>query len=159
MQSGNNEEVISLNKKLVWGIPAALILFGLLFFISARIQSPIPATVVDKGKVSYKPAVTSGRSRRDQSYTVSLVVTYSENNTAQVIFKTSNENGIPDIGDQVNITHGLSGMVVYPNRNLIALGRIGLCLGGLYLIIAFGVILALKWDKSKYRKSQKGTPP
>ena len=142
-----------MNKKLiVWIIPAVLMLFGLLVIIFAHIQPSVPATVTEKGEVRYKPAVTSGRSRRDQSYTVDLVVAYDENNTAQVTFKTSKEKNVPNVGDQVNIARGLNGMVIHPNRNLVVIGRTSLCLGGLYLIIAFGVVLALMWDKTKNRK-------
>lgn len=81
------------------------------------------------------------------------MVAYDENNTAQVTFKTSKEKNVPNVGDQVNIARGLSGMVIHPNRNLVAIGRVGLGLGGTYLIIAFGVVLALMWDKSKNTKS------
>ena len=133
-----------MKKILVWGVPVIFLLFGLLIILYAQFQSSTPATIVEKGNIIYRPADTKGRSRREAKYTLELLVEYSENNTAKVTYITTHENDIPNIGDQINIAHGLTGMVLHPNRNLIALGRTSICLGGLYLVIALGVVLTLK---------------
>ena len=115
-----------MNRKLVWGVPIAMVVVGLLVLLFAHLQPYRTATVMDTGQISYTPARRMVRGHSKAHYTADLVVTYTDHSgneaTVTVKFGSTDRNAIPKAGDEIPISRGLTGMVAYPNRNLIALG-------------------------------------
>ena len=148
-----------MNRKLIWGIPIALVILGLTIMLISTVQPFCMATVTEKGPVNYTPAVKSARTRRSARYSVTLEVTYlndqGENSQAQVQWIALHSQDIPEIGDQIAICHGLKGMVPHPNRNLLALGRTSAALGGFFLV----VFLLTRWSlRREQRRAQVSAP-
>ena len=79
------------------------------------------------------------RGHSSSYYEVELKVAYTnrqgvpESTTVQ--YGSTNPNAIPKVGDQLQISRGLSGMVRHPNRDLIGAGGGVAGIGGLFLVL------------------------
>ncbi len=131
-----------MNRKIVWGIPAALVVVGLLILLFAHLQPYFNATVLDTARVSYTPAKRMARGHSRAHYRAELLVKYTDRSgneaTATVEFITIHPRAIPKAGDAIPISRGLTGMVTHPNRSLIGLGGGAAVIGGLFLFM-FGL--------------------
>ena len=137
-------------RKIILGVPIALVIIGLLFLLFAHLQPSFTATVLEVGETSYTPSRTMVRGHSSSYYDVALKVVYtnrqgmSESTTVQ--FGSANPNAIPEVGDQFPISHGLSGMVTHPNRDLIGIGGGAAGIGGLLLVLY--LLTMLRWKKN-----------
>ncbi len=124
-------------RKIVWGMPVALVVIGLLILLFAWLQPTYAATVTKAGETFYTPARKMARGTSSAHYRAVLEVEYTdrrgETETASVQFGTNNPMAIPRVGDQILISRGLSGMVSHPNRNLIGAGGGAAVIGGFFL--------------------------
>lgn len=126
-----------MNRRIIWGVPAALVAIGLLIILLAWLQPTYTATVVEVGDRFYTPARKMVRGTTSSSYRAILEVEYTDRRgelqTASVEFGTLNPFAIPKAGDQIPISRSLSGMVTHPDRNLIAAGGTAAVIGGFFL--------------------------
>ena len=126
-------------RRIIWGIPITLVVIGLLIVLFAYLQPSFTATVLEVGETSYTTSRTMVRGHSSSYYEVELMVSFPneqgtpESTTGQ--FGSTNLNAIPEIGDQLLISRGLSGMVTHPNRNLIGIGGGAATIGGLFLAL------------------------
>lgn len=131
-----------MSKKLIWGIPIALVAIGLLIVLFAHLQPSIPATVIEVGEKYYTPEKAMVRGHSSAHYRVMLEVGYADERggaaTATVEYHTAYADDIPEAGDPIRISRGLSGMVAHPNRTLIGIGGAAAVIGGLFLFM-FGL--------------------
>ena len=136
-------------RRIVWGVPIAFVVIGLLILLSAWLQPAYTAMVAEVGEMSYTPARKMVRGTSSAYYKVMLEVEYTgdrgEHKSASVQFGTTNPNAIPKTGDQVKISRGLSGMVTHPNRNLIGIGGGAAVVGGLFILMY--LLTMLRWKK------------
>ncbi|MBQ6375037.1 MAG: hypothetical protein IJJ45_11215 [Clostridia bacterium] len=126
-------------RKIVWGVPVALVVVGLLILLFARLQPSYTATVKAIGETSYTPSRKMVRGTSSSYYKVMLEVEYIDRRgapgSASVLFGTSHPDAIPKAGDQILISRGLSGMVTHPNRDLIGAGGGAAGIGALLLVL------------------------
>ncbi len=138
-------------RKIVWGVPIALVVIGILILLFAYRQPSFMATVTEVGEISYTPARKMVRGTSDAHYRVMLDVEYNdgqgEHRSATVLFGTTNPNAIPKTGDQILISNGWSGMVTHPNRNLVGIGGGAATIGG--LLILMYLLTMLRWKKNR----------
>ena len=138
-------------RKIVWGVPAALVAIGLLVLLFAWLQPSCPATVTKIRETFYTPSRRMVRGTTDSHYGEMLEVEYTdargERQSAVVQYGSTNPNALPGVGDQVRISRGLSGMVAHPNRNLIGIGGSAAVIGGLFL-----ALYLLTWLKTRGKK-------
>ncbi len=148
-----------MNRKLIWGIPIAMVILGLMIVLIGHLQPKYTATVIEKGQVSYTPAKKFGRTRHSSRYSLTLTVTYvndqGDNVSTQVQFLTIHPHDIPEIGDQIDICRGLRGMVTHPNGNLVALGGTSAVIGGFLLTL----FLLTRWSMNRERRRSQGNVP
>ena len=141
-----------MNRKLIWGASAALLL-GLLAVLFGYFAPAQTATVTGSGRVYAVQRRRNGRARRSVSYRTTLSVTWrndrGEDVSAEVPFIAAHERDIPKAGDRIGITSWLGGMVPHPNRTLIRFGAAGTVLGG----TALAILLLVKW--CGYREKRK----
>ncbi|MCR5090066.1 MAG: hypothetical protein K6C08_11220 [Oscillospiraceae bacterium] len=140
-----------MKRRIIRGIPLALMAIGLFFVLFAFLQPSEPAVVVEEGSVSGRAACRSGRTHRKARYTVELQVEYGEGKTAAVTFITSHPREIQQIGDPIDISPGLSGPVVHPGRSLLIPEETTLALGGLCFVVLLFVSWSLKRDETRTR--------
>ena len=137
-----------MNRRIVFGIPVALVVIGLLILMFAHLQPACPATVVEVGDRTYTPARRMVRGRTSAHYNAVLTVAYAdrrgETATAQVLFGTIHPRAVPKAGDRILISRGLSGMVTHPNRDLIGIGGGAAVIGGFFLVTFFLVWLRMR---------------
>ena len=138
-------------RKIVWGVPAALVVIGLLILLFAWLQPSYTSTITEVGEISYTPARKMVRGTSDAHYRVMLDVEYNdgqgEHRSATVLFGTTNPNAIPKTGDQILISNGWSGMVTHPNRNLVGIGGGAATIGGLFILMY--LLTMLRWKKNR----------
>ena len=73
--------------------------------------------------------------------------------TTTVHFGSTNPNSLPKVGDQLQVSHGLTSMVTHPNRDLIGVGNGAAGIGRLFLIL---LLLTMWRDRKRVRSlSQK----
>ena len=140
-----------MNRKLVWGVPVAMVIAGLIIVLLAYAQPARVATVTERGEVYYTPAKRVGRSRRSARYRATLTVVYGNDEgeiQARVDFSTMDLRKIPKPGDEIAVTPWLNGMVPHPNRTLIVIGGTGIVIGGLFLFL----FLLTAWNLKRQRK-------
>ena len=139
-------------RKIVWGVPIAAVAIGLLILLFAYLQPSFTATVLNVGETAYTPSRTMVRGHSSSCYEVPLKVEYSNVQgaleTASVQFGSTNPNAIPKVGDQFQISRGLSGMVSHPNRDLIGMGGGAAGIGGILLIL---LLLTMWRDRKRVR--------
>ena len=137
-------------RKIVWGVPIALVVIGLLILLFAWLQPSYTSTITEVGEISYTPARKMVRGTSDAHYRVMLDVEYNdgqgEHRSATVLFGTTNPNAIPKTGDQILISNGWSGMVTHPNRNLVGIGGGAATIGGLFILMY--LLTMLRWKKN-----------
>ena len=138
-------------RKIVWGVPVALVVIGLLILLFAWLQPSYTSTITEVGEISYTPARKMVRGTSDSHYRVMLDVEYNngqgEHRSATVLFGTTNPNAIPKTGDQILISNGWSGMVTHPNRNLVGIGGGAATIGGLFILMY--LLTMLRWKKNR----------
>ena len=138
-------------RKIVWGVPIALVIIGLLILLFAWFQPSCTSTITEVGEISYTPARKMVRGTSDAYYRVMLDVEYNdvqgEHRSATVLFGTTNPNAIPKTGDQILISNGWSGMVTHPNRNLVGIGGDAATIGGLFILMY--LLTMLRWKKNR----------
>lgn len=138
-------------RKIIWGVPIAAVVIGLLILLFAYLQPSYTATVTDVGETAYTPSRTMVRGHSSSYYDASLKVEYTNQHgtpeTTTVQFGSTNPNAILKVGDQVQISRGLSGMVTHPNRDLIGVGGGAAGIGGLFLAL----LLLTMWRGKKRR--------
>lgn len=131
-----------MKRKIIWGVPVAMVIVGLLILLFAHLQPHITATVLDIGHATYTPAKRMARGHSEAHYRAELLVLFTDPDgneaTATVEFISTHRNAIPKVGDELAISRGLTGMVAHPNRNLIGLGGGAALIGGL-LLFMFGL--------------------
>ena len=140
-----------MNRKLVWGVPVAMLIAGLIIVLLAYAQPARVANVTERGEVYYTPAKRVGRSRRSARYRATLTVVYGNDEgeiQARVDFSTTDLRKIPKPGDEIAVTPWLNGMVPHPNRILIGIGGTGIVIGGLFLFL----FLLTAWSLKRQRK-------
>ena len=134
--------------KTIWVVPVALVIIGLLVLLFAHLQPHITATVLAIDHATYTPAKRMARGHSEAHYRAELLVSYSNQSgdeaTATVEFMSTHRNAIPKVGDEIPISHGLTGMVAHPNRNLIGLGGGAAVIGGLLLFMFWLTWLSLR---------------
>lgn len=137
-----------MGRRIVWGVPSALVVIGLLVLLLAHLQPAYTATVVEVGETSYTPARRMVRGHSSAYYREALTVEYADDRgqtaVAEVWFGTTNPNSLPQAGDGILISRGVSGMVVHPSRNLIAIGGSAALIGGLFLMMFLLVRLDMR---------------
>ena len=74
--------------------------------------------------------------------------------TTTVQFGSTNPNSLPKVGDRLQVSHGLTGMVTHPNRDLIGVGGGAAGIGGLFLIL----LLLTMWRDRKRVRSLSNKP-
>ncbi len=146
-----------MNRKIVWGIPIAMVVLGLLTVMLSYLQPAFTATVQERGQVYYTPAKRSARSRRSARYRTTLRVTYTDgqgrNVEAEVPFETVYLNEVPEPGDEIAVTRSLTGMVTHPDRRLVGIGGGCAVIGGYFL---FAILLTRRsMDRSWGMKQKK----
>ena len=145
-------------RKIVWGVPIAAAVIGLLILSFAYLQPSYTATVMDVSETAYTPSRTMVRGHSSSYYEVPLKVEYSnrqgmaESTTVQ--FGSTNPNAIPKVGDQLLISRGLSGMVSHPNRDLIGAGGGAVGIGGFFLVL---LLLTMWRDRKRGRSLSRKT--
>ena len=65
--------------------------------------------------------------------------------TTAVQFGSTHPNSFPKVGDQLQVSRGLTGMVTHPNRDLIGVGGEAVGIGGLFLML----LLLTMWRDRK----------
>ena len=137
-----------MNGKLVWGVPIAMVVVGLLVLLFAHLQPYRTAMVLDTGQISYTPAKRMVRGHSRAHYRGDLLVKYTDalgnEATITVKFGSTDRNAIPKAGDEIPISRGLTGMVAHPNRNLIGIGGAAAVIGGLFLFMFWLTWLSLR---------------
>ena len=92
------------------------------------------------------------RGHSSSYYSVMLEVEYTNEQgapeTTTVQFGSTNPNSLPMVGDQLQVSHGLTGMVTHPNRDLIGVGGGAAGIGGLFLIL---LLLTMWRDRNRVR--------
>ena len=78
-----------------------------------------------------------------------------ERKSASVRFGTTHPNAVPKVGDQIQVSRGLSGMVVHPNGNLIGIGGGAVGIGVLFILMY--LLTALRWKKDR-RQTRRDRP-
>ncbi len=141
-----------MNRKLIWGIPIAMVILGLAVLLISRLLPHFTAAVTDRGQVYYTPAHRSARTKTSARYRVGLTVEYTDEKgeviSAGMTYVTIHPNSIPKVGDRIAVCRGLKGLTVYPNRDLIGLGGAGAVIGGFFLV----TFLLTKWSMNRKRK-------
>ena len=136
-------------RKIVWGVPIALVVIGSLILLFAYLQPTYTATVVEVGDRSYTPSRKMVRGHTSNHYRAMLEVEYidaqGEGKSAAVLFRTIHPHDIPKAGDRVLISRGLSGMVTHPNRNLIGIGGGAAVIGGFFILMY--LLTMLPWKR------------
>lgn len=134
--------------KIVWGVPVAMVIVGLLVLLFAHLQPHLTATVLAIDHATYTPAKRMARGHSEAHYRSELLVSFTDPNgneaTATVEFISTHRNAFPKVGDEIPISRGLTGMVAHPNRNLIGLGGGAAVIGGLFLFMFWLTWLSLK---------------
>lgn len=143
-----------MNKKVIWGIPVAMVVVGLFIVLLSHFQPAFTATVTNVGQVHYTPARKAARSRSAARYRVELTVEYTDAHggsvSTEVMFSTINSNAIPKAGDKIRICQGLNDMITHPSKTLIGIGGGGAVIGGLFLFL----FMLTEWSiKRKERRS------
>ena len=134
---------------IVWGVPIATVAIGLLILLFACLQPSYTAAVKEVGETAYTPSRTMVRGHSSSYYSVMLEVEYTneqgapETNTVQ--FGSTNPNSLPKVGDRLQVSHGLTGMVTHPNRDLIGVSGEAVGIGGLFLML----LLLTMWRDRK----------
>ena len=140
-------------RKIIWGVPIATVAIGLLILFFTYLQPSYTATVTDVSEVTYTPSRTMVRGHSNSYYDASLKVEYTNQQgtveTSTVQFGSTNPNAIPKVGDQLQISRSLSGMVTHPNRDLIGLGGGAAGIGGLFIVL----LLLMMWREKKHGHS------
>lgn len=145
-------------RKIVWGVPIAAVAIGLLLLLFAYLQPSFTVTVLEVGETSYTPSRTMVRGHSSSYYEVPLKVEYSnrqgmaESTTVQ--FGSTNPNAIPKVGNQLQISRGLSGMVTHHNRDLIGAGGGAVGIGGFFLVL---LLLTMWRDRKRGRSLSRKT--
>ena len=131
-----------MNRKIIWGVPIALAVMGLLLLLAAHLQPSVAATVTAVVEKYYTPAKKLARGHTSAHYRAVLAVEYTdwrgEKATAEVQYRTTHPFSIPKAGDEVRICRSLTGMAIHPNRTLVAVGGTAAIIGGLFLLM-FGL--------------------
>ena len=144
-----------MNRKIVWGIPIAMVVLGLLIVAVSYLQPECMVTVQERGQVYYTPAKRSARSRRSARYRTTLRVTYTDgqgrNVEAEVPFETIHPNDVPKPGDGIAVTQSLTGMVTHPDRRLVGIGGGSAVLGGFFLF----TFLLTRWSLNREKKNNR----
>lgn len=137
-----------MNRRIIWGVPIALVTVGLLIVLFAYLQPSVTATVIEVGEKYYTPERAMVRGHSSAHYRVMLEVEYADQRgqtaIATVEFLTADSHDIPKAGDPIQISRGLSGMVAHPNRDLIGIGGGAAVIGGLFLFMFWLTRLSLK---------------
>ena len=146
-------------RRIVRGAPIALVVIGLLVLLFAWLQPSYTATVAEVGETSYTPAKKMVRGTSSSYYKVMLEVEYAdargERKSASVRFGATHPNAVPKVGDQIQVSRGLSGMVVHPNGNLIGIGGGAVGIGVLFILMY--LLTALRWKKDR-RQTRRDRP-
>ena len=112
---------------IVWGVPIATVAIGLLILLFACLQPSYTATVKEVGETAYTPSRTMVRGHSSSYYSVILEVEYTNEQgaleTTTVQFGSTNSNSLPTVGDQLQVSRGLTGMVTHPTERLDRRGR------------------------------------
>ena len=137
-----------MNRKIIWGIPIGMVIVGLLIVLISYVQLSYSAEVLSVGERSYTPAKRSARSRSSAVYREELEVSYGDGQTATVLFSTIHPNDMPKAGDKVQISPWFSGMVIHPNRTLVAIGGTSAGIGGFFIV----TFLLTKWSLARDEK-------
>ena len=137
-----------MNRKIIWGIPIGMVVVGLLIVLLSYVQPSYPALVLSVGKRSYTPARNRGRSHSSAVYREELEVSYGDGQTATVTFSHTNQNKLPKAGDEIRVAPWFSGMVIHPNRTLVAIGGTSAGIGGFFIF----TFLLTKWSLARDEK-------
>ena len=141
-----------MNRKIVWGVPIAMVVLGLLIVAVSYLQSECMVTVQERGQVYYMPGERSGQSGESSRYRTILRVTYTDgqgrNVEAEVPFETVYLNEVPEPGDEIAVTRSLTGMVTHPDRRLVGIGGGSAVLGGFCLF----TFLLTRWSLNREKK-------
>ena len=148
--SAEAEEEGVMNKKIVWGAPIALVLLGLMLVLLSYAQPSSPATVTEIVKKSYTPARKMARGTAKAVYREEMKVQWGEGQTATVAFSSVHSQLLPKVGDEIRISRWFSGMVVHPNRTVIAVGGTMATIGGFFLV----TFLLTKWSLARKKKKR-----
>ena len=144
-----------MNRKIIWGVPIAMVVLGLLIVMLSYLQPAFTATVQELGQVYYTPAKRSARSRRSARYRMTLRVTYTDgqgrNVEAEVPFETIHPNDLPKPGDVIAVTRSLTGMVTHPDRRLVGIGGGCAVIGGFFLF----TFLLTRWSLNREKKNNR----
>lgn len=139
-------------RKIVWGVLIAAVVIGLLILLFAYLQPSYTATVMDVSETAYTPSRTMVRGHSSSYYEVELRVSFLNHQgtleTTTVQFGSTNPNAIPKVGDQLQISRSLSGMVSHPNRDLIVAGGGAAGIGGFFLVL---LLLTMGRDRKRVR--------
>ncbi len=146
-----------MNRKIVWGVPIAMVVLGLLIVMLSYLQPECMVTVQERGQVYYMPGERSGQSGESSRYRTILRVTYTDgqgrNVEAEVPFETVYLNEVPEPGDEIAVTRSLTGMVTHPDRRLVGIGGGCAVIGGYFL---FAILLTRRsMDRSWGMKQKK----
>lgn len=137
---------------IVWGVPIATVAIGLLILLFACLQPSYTATVKEVGETAYTPSRTMVRGHSSSYYSVILEVEYTNEQgapeTTTVQFGSTNSNSLPKVGDQLQVSRGLTGMVTHPSRDLIGVGGGAAGIGGFFLIL---LLLTMLRDRKRVR--------
>ena len=137
------------DQKIVWGVPIATVAIGLLILLFACLQPSHTATVNEVGETAYTQSTTMVRGHSSSYYSVMLEVECTNEQgapeTTTVHFGSTNPNSLPKIGDQLQVSHGLTSMVTHPNRDLIGVDGEAVGIGGLFLML----LLLTMWRDRK----------
>ena len=139
-------------RKIVWGVPIATMAIGLLILLFACLQPSYTATGKEVGETAYTPSTTMVIGHSSSYYSVMLEVEYTNEQgapeTTTVHFGSTNPNSLPKVGDQLQVSHGLTSMVTHPNRDLIGVGNGAAGIGRLFLIL---LLLTMWRDRKRVR--------
>ena len=138
-------------KKIIWGVPIALVVIGLLIVLFSYAQPSCPATVLSVVEKTYTPSRRMARGHTSAVYREKLEVSYGDGQTAIVLFSSTNPHQLPQVGDEIPISRWFSGMVTHPNRTLVGIGGAGAVIGGLFLFL----FLLTKWSLARDERRRK----
>lgn len=142
-----------MNKKLIWGIPIGMVVFGLLVVALCYAQPSFPATVTEVGPVRLETSKAGKSSSSTTTYYTTLTVVYvndqGEEITAQAPFSTIHPAKLPKAGDPITLCAWLTGPVPYPNKLVFGIGGGVASIGGFFLFLFALTKWSLKRDEKR----------
>ena len=141
-----------MNKKIIVGVPLALVLVGLAIIFFSYAQTSYPATVLSVVKETYTPEKAMPRGRAQAVYGEEMEVGYGDGQTVRVTYSSTNKNHLPKAGDEIRISRWFFGMAVHPNRTLIGVGGACAMFGGLILALMLLTKWSIAWTEARERR-------